>query len=412
MMAVRVDPSGRLLEFHAVPSTFAKTKGPWAEPDWAALFGVSGLAIAEWQPSDPVWAPAQPSDLRRAWTRGTTRVEAASFRGQPVWFVVLPEWRKPVDAATVNSGGAAYVVGLLVIALVVGAIAFGVVLARRNVRLDRSDKRGAQRMAFVFLGFGVAAELLRLSGSPDSWFDTFTNNLALQVFSSAMIWIFYLAIEPYVRRFWPETLVAWSRVLEGRFRDPMVGRHILIGALAGMGMTLVGLLPYVARMFGVPQPAPILGDLGAVASFPARLEQFFSIVQNSFFIPVAVLLGVLVARVIFRRPWLAYGILILVPTVLIILGQGANLGFSLTVFFMAGSSIVAFALILFVITRFGLFAMLVMINFSYWNSLVLTTNTSSWMFPGSVVTIATFAAIAAYGFWISLGDQKVFKDAI
>lgn len=39
-------------------------------------------------------------------------------------------------------------------------------------------------------------------------------------------------------------------------------------------------------------------------------------------------------------------------------------------------------------------------------------NPSSWMFPGSVVTIATFMAIAVYGFWISLGEQKVFKDAI
>ena len=69
-------------------------------------------------------------------------------------------------------------------------------------------------------------------------------------------------------------------------------------------------------------------------------------------------------------------------------------------------------LVLFVLTRFGLFAMLVMINFSYWNSLVLTTNPSSWIFPGSVMTMAMFAAIAAYGFWISLGEQKVFKDAI
>jgi len=29
-----------------------------------------------------------------------------------------------------------------------------------------------------------------------------------------------------------------------------------------------------------------------------------------------------------------------------------------------------------------------------------------------VVTIATFMAIAVYGCWISLGEQKVFTDAI
>jgi hypothetical protein len=59
-----------------------------------------------------------------------------------------------------------------------------------------------------------------------------------------------------------------------------------------------------------------------------------------------------------------------------------------------------------------LFAMLVLVSFSYWNGLVLTANPSSWIFPGSAMTIAMFAAIAAYGAWISLGDQKVFKDAI
>ena len=155
--------------------------------------------------------------------------------------------------------------------------------------------------------------MLRLSGTPDSWFETFTNNLAVQVYFAAMIWIFYLAIEPYVRRFWPETLVAWGRVLDGRFRDPMVGRHILIGALAGMGVTLLISMPDLVRVFGMAPPQPIVGNLDAVASFPLRFAQLFGIVQESFFIPVACLLAVLVFRVIFRRPWLAYGVLILLP---------------------------------------------------------------------------------------------------
>ena len=123
-----------------------------------------------------------------------------------------------------------------------------------------------------------------------------------------MIWIFYLAIEPYVRRFWPETLVAWSRVLEGRFRDPMVGRHILIGALAGMGVTLLCAAAATSPgRSGWRRLRP-----SSVTSMPSRrfrfgLAQVFAMVQQSFFIPVACLLAVLVFRVIFRRPWLAYG---------------------------------------------------------------------------------------------------------
>jgi serine/threonine-protein kinase len=260
MVAVRVDPSGRLLSLRAVPSTLPQTKGPWAEPDWAPIFAAAGLAINEWQSADPVRAPEQPGDTRRAWTRGTTRIEAASLRGRPVWFVVIPEWSTPADATPAKSATADLILGIIGFVLVGAVIASGALLARRNVRLDRSDKRGAQRLAFVYLGLGAAVELLQLSGEPLSLFSTFANNLAVQVYYAAMIWIFYLAIEPYVRRLWPETLMAWSRVLEGRFRDPMVGRHILIGAVAGMGFTLLGSLPSLGPLFGVPGPHTDLGQ--------------------------------------------------------------------------------------------------------------------------------------------------------
>jgi hypothetical protein len=38
----------------------------------------------------------------------------------------------------------------------------------------------------------------------------------------------YMALEPVVRRRWPEVLVSWSRLLAGRLRDPLVGSHILM----------------------------------------------------------------------------------------------------------------------------------------------------------------------------------------
>jgi len=191
-----------------------------------------------------------------------------------------------------------------------------------------------------------------------------------------------------------------------------VGRHILIGALAGMGATLLFAVPDLARAFGVAPPRPNAGNLDAVASFPLRIEQIFAMVQQSFFIPVSFLLAVLVFRVMFRRPWLAYGALMVLAVTATTLAQGANQGFSVSVFVLGGMLTVFVMLVLLVLTRFGLFAMLVMINFSYWNSVVLTTSPSSWMFPGSVLMIAMFAIIATYGAWISLGDQKVFTDAI
>ena len=44
---------------------------------------------------------------------------------------------------------------------------------------------------------------------------------------------FYLALEPYIRRTWPELLVSWARILSGEFTDPIVGRDLFLGILLG-----------------------------------------------------------------------------------------------------------------------------------------------------------------------------------
>jgi fructuronate reductase len=33
----------------------------------------------------------------------------------------------------------------------------------------------------------------------------------------------YVALEPFVRRMWPDALISWSRAIMGRLRDPLVG---------------------------------------------------------------------------------------------------------------------------------------------------------------------------------------------
>jgi hypothetical protein len=52
------------------------------------------------------------------------------------------------------------------------------------------------------------------------------------------------------------------------------------------------------------------------------------------------------------------------------------------------------------------------VTFSSWSELALTADPSSWFFGASVISMAGFAAVAAYGFVVSLGGQQLFKDAI
>jgi len=47
-----------------------------------------------------------------------------------------------------------------------------------------------------------------------------------------------VALEPYVRRTWPEMLISWSRLLAGGWKDPLVGRDALVGVLFGVGMLI------------------------------------------------------------------------------------------------------------------------------------------------------------------------------
>jgi hypothetical protein len=94
MAFVRLDPTGRLFVFMGVPPEYSESPGPWREADWPALFRQAGLDVTDFAPEAPRWTPPNvAADLQRAWVKGSLRVEAASFRGRPVWFEVIPAWR-------------------------------------------------------------------------------------------------------------------------------------------------------------------------------------------------------------------------------------------------------------------------------------------------------------------------------
>ena len=51
---------------------------------------------------------------------------------------------------------------------------------------------------------------------------------------TAFTWLTYIAVEPPIRRLWPQMLFSLARLLAGRVRDPLVGRDVLIGVLGGI----------------------------------------------------------------------------------------------------------------------------------------------------------------------------------
>jgi len=404
MIFARLSPAGHVWLFQAIPPDLAATTGPWEEPDWDRVFAIAGLDRTGFQPSDPVWAPPVASDARRAWVADDVRLEAAAFRGRLVWFEVIPAWRRADDGSPQPRAAqvlaARFVTWFLSIIVMAGAA----LLARRNVRLGRGDMRGAWRLAILYALLGTAADLLATSSSVPAFLAVSLRNLGLAIAQGFVVWIAYLAVEPYVRRFWPDTLIGWQRMLEGRLRDPLIGQHLLFGALAGLLASVIFLLPHAGPWLGLPPAPPNPVGLDAIGGIEYTLASYFSAVQTAFLVPVAILVLVLVFRVLLGRPWLAYAIIVALAG-----GLGA-LGGESVLSSLAAVAIVSLALL--VLTRLGLFAMFVTVVFSSWDQMPLSFDPGSWYFPWSVMTMAIFAGVVVYGFVVSLGGQSPFKDPL
>jgi hypothetical protein len=93
-------------------------------------------------------------------------------------------------------------------------------MAWRNLRQGRSDRRGAVMAGTAFI---LAAGFWALSaGHVASMFEAtlLIATLGMPVFIAVSFWLVYIALEPYVRRNWPDALVSWTRLCHGQFADP------------------------------------------------------------------------------------------------------------------------------------------------------------------------------------------------
>ena len=245
MIRLVLDSYGRLLYYESIPEQRQDpAKPPAPEVDWKPLFAAAGLDLAAFQAAEPLWTSLAAGDTRTAWTAASPRplrIEAAAMRGRPVFFSVVEEWTQP-DRAAQKATTAKDVVTFLVLSLTLVAVCLGSALvARHNLKQNRGDRRGALRLAFFFACLQMSLWLVRghFTASAGT-FGAFLLALCTSVFYSVVIWTVYLALEPAVRRRWPQSLISWSTLLLGKIRDPIVGRDILIGAALGVSLSLIG----------------------------------------------------------------------------------------------------------------------------------------------------------------------------
>jgi serine/threonine-protein kinase len=329
MLTIRLDPQGRLREFASMVVQIRLTDSPEdrvipspkvsTPVDWGVAFDAAGLDIARFRPTDPARYPSLFATERFAWLGEypespdeRIRIEGASLEGRVVAFRVVEErWARAAMWWAVPTTPAQRLGKLLSLTVLVVSGLGAVVLAGINLFYRRGDRVGAFRLAMVMAGIAFLAHLLQADHQRNL-------EAEIRLFASAGIesmragmwfWLLYVALEPYVRRLWPESLISWSRLVAGRVRDPLVGQHVIAGGVLGAGCAiLVYVETLVTGWAGFPPAQPYVSPRfgvnvlqGGLAPVGVSLDMISAAVEYG----LATLMLIVLVRFISRREWIA-----------------------------------------------------------------------------------------------------------
>jgi serine/threonine-protein kinase len=405
MVRLRLDPAARLIAFQEMPDARDDVLTPPVEV--SVLFLAAGLDPTRFRETTPSRElPPMVVDRRLAWTgtygEGWTeevRVEAAYWEGRPVYFRVMDDLsagRGPIR----TSRWLGLTAALIFLTTVFGSV----IVAQRHVRLGRGDRRGAARV-------GAAAFLLIVA----SWamsgphvaqlgeVDLFISAASFALFGGGLLWALYMAVEPYVRRHWPDALISWTRILAGRARNPLVASHVLAGLCLEVAFVAgVGALWRVIQPQSVPRPLPFVASLqGGVAPLGALL---LAAAQGLAYV-VAFILIVVLLRLLVRKLWLADALgAVLMGSLLLpreAISQQADVVYGVYLVLNCWG-------LLWLLRRFGLLSAVVAIQ---WELILISQvpiddNWGSWYVGWSLLPWGLLVGAATWALWVILSAQR------
>ena len=412
MASVFLDASGRLVGLRVVPPQ-RDSLPVEGTTDWGQVFALAGLDFASFTPTPPQWNPPVFSQERFAWS-GTfpdhadipLRVEAGTYSGRLNHLQLVAPWTQE-DRMQPRVQRWAERVGqtlasVLLLALLLGSI----LLARRNLISGHGDRRGALRIATLTFAINTLVWALIANHAPSfqqEW-ELLFPVLGLHVFFSMLLWALYIALEPYVRQRWPDSLIGWSRLLSGRLRDPRVGRDVFIGCVAACVLNVVlGVFWQTPEWLGMPPLPPsrswATGLLGPLYSAIGIVDRAPNAIVNG----MAFLLLLSVLRRLLRRDGLALIVFLAIFSVIIsgeipIWWIGIPFGLFMT------------ATWVFVLRRFGLLAMIATLTTQTTLDLcATTTDMSRWYAVSGLVGPVVVILMTLYGFRVATTGRPLFK---
>jgi serine/threonine-protein kinase len=427
MASLYLDMDGRLHWFVGVPPQRETPGAESVAPDWSIAFREAGLDLANFRQVASTSVPLHAYDTRAAWDGvdpthpqvksanpaghpgvGNTHVEAAAFRGKLVYFETVYPWDQPAREEEVPQSGKGRALSLILISLYLIVLICSVLLARKNLKLGRGDRRGATRLAFLFFVVGMLEWLFieHHNWSPVREFGIFLLSLAQAVYEAVFLWLLYVALEPFVRKRWPKRIISWSRVLAGGYRDPLVGRDILLGAVfAVAGMLVFYASSIVSGWLGHPPELNL--NPGAVnIGTNLFIVKFTNQLSGGVFLGFVCLFLVLLFFVVLRRERLAFGLMWLLLT--IVSALLAETPMQLLPLTALGTFIPVY-----VLYRYGLLATVATFFFTLLSiHYPITPQLTAWYATDFTIALAICIGLVGYGFYTSLGGQKLMSGKL
>lgn len=417
MLRMLLSPNAKLESFTAVPRRAIPASAPSQEPDWAQLLDFAGLRESSLQIKEPEFVPPFYCDQKRSWVglhpalpELPITVNAAALFGRVVFFDIRYGWEDETADVKPIAATAEELMTIVNIVLLVIAIGGAAVLAWRNVSLGRSDRAGGWRVAVVI----AAATLMSWLASADHFpsgaleMQLLVTSGGIALLRGGLAWMLYMALEPAVRRRSPETLIGWKRLLNGRFRDPTVGRDLLIGVAVGCLLALVAAsrIP-LGAVLGYPPPVPANGMLMII---PRTRDALYPLIDGIAWAisPAMIFLTLIVLMLILVRSRIIAVNVVYAAATLVAAFVAWNSSEQPPV--VAAVTVVFSTLLTIALVRGGL---LVQVTAMYAQNMIgafiMWGDLSAWYLPTIAVGFVAVIALAAFAMVVSIGGRPLLS---
>jgi len=322
MATVVLTPTGRLQKYIAAPASQVLPV-PTTAPDYkylAALFDAADLDLVHSVPKSTDRRPPLYADQIQAWnsvlrsTGERVEVVSATVGGVPVWFTVLEPWQKTNQVWEEDEFPHTAKNNIWFrLLLFVSVVSVGVGLTWRNVMQRTVDLTNALKLAgFCFvLHLIVWAVEAHHTAEAIPQFLRVINGASLSLLIATLVLVYYLALEPFIRRNWPQAMISWNNLLNGNPSHPMVAGGVLVGISAGLVTALIyGLGQWLVKcLTGIPVTSQADSFAAAISS-RLGLQLLPAALINSIYSGFVILLIMVIFRKLIPRRWVAQSVFV------------------------------------------------------------------------------------------------------